>query len=91
MKRVAIRRKNWLFVGSPRGGETAAVLFSFTSTCQRLQVEPRAYLHDVLSRLPSAPAEQLDRLLPDRWEAARASQADLPAPTSPPPSPGRGH
>ena len=34
MKRIAIGRKNWLFVGSPRGGQTAAVLMSFTSTCQ---------------------------------------------------------
>jgi transposase len=40
MKRIAIGRKNWLTVGSPRGGQTAAVLFSFTSTCQRLGVEP---------------------------------------------------
>ena len=37
MKRIAIGRKYWLFVGSPQGGQTAAVLFSFTSTCQRLQ------------------------------------------------------
>jgi transposase len=71
MKRIAIGRKNWLFVGSERGGATAAVLFSFTSTCQRLQVEPWAYLQDVLSRLPTTPAEQLEALLPDRWQAAR--------------------
>src|SRR5262249_20404335 len=38
MKRIAIGRKNWLTVGSPGGGQTAAVLFSFTSTCQRLGV-----------------------------------------------------
>ena len=40
MKRIAIGRKNWLTVGSLRGGRTAAILFSFTSTCQRLSVEP---------------------------------------------------
>src|SRR5207249_11122706 len=62
MKRIAIGRKNWLFVGSERGGETAAVLISFTSTCQRLQVEPWSYLQDVLSRLPATPAGQLDSL-----------------------------
>ncbi len=56
MKRVAVGRKNWLFVGSPRGGQTAAVLISFTSTCQRLGVEPWAYLQDVLTRLPTTPA-----------------------------------
>jgi transposase len=67
MKRIAIGRKNWLTVGSPRGGQTAAVLFSFNSTCQRLGVEPWAYLRDVLDRLPSHPAQRLAELLPDEW------------------------
>jgi hypothetical protein len=70
MKRVAIGRKNWLTVGSPRGGQTAAVLFSVTSTCQRLGVEPWAYLQDVLTRLPATPVGQLGHLLPDLWQAA---------------------
>jgi hypothetical protein len=52
----------------------AAVLFSFTSTCRRLGVEPWAYLQDVLMRLPAAPAEQLGGLLPDHWQAARPAQ-----------------
>src|SRR5262249_15960162 len=72
-KRIAIGRKNWLTIGSPRGGQTAAVLFSFTSTCQRLGVEPWAYLQDVLTRLPTTPADQVDALLPDRWQAARVA------------------
>lgn len=71
MKRIAIGRKNWLFVGSPKGGQTAAVLFSFTSTCHRLGVEPWAYLQNVLTRLPGLPATQLAELLPDRWQATR--------------------
>ena len=71
MKRIAIGRKNWLFVGSDNGGRTAAVLFSFTSTCHRLGIEPWAYLQDVLTRLPRTQAEQLGELLPDRWQAAR--------------------
>jgi transposase len=75
MKRIAIGRKNWLFVGSDKGGQTAAVLFSFTSTCHRLGVEPWAYLQDVLTRLPTLPAERLAELLPDRWQAARAQPA----------------
>lgn len=77
MKRIAIGRKNWLFVGSDKGGQTAAVLFSFTSTCHRLGIEPWAYLQDVLTRLPTLPAESraesLAALLPDRWQAARAA------------------
>jgi len=71
MKRIAIGRKNWLFVGSAKGGHTAAVLFSFTSTCARLQIEPWAYLQDVLTHLPRMPAADLAELLPDRWRAAR--------------------
>jgi transposase len=82
MKRIAIGRKNWLFVGSPQGGQTAAVLLSFTSTCQRLGVEPWAYLQDVLTRLPGLPPGQLDELLPDRWQAARAA-ADASATSTP--------
>lgn len=64
-------RKNWLTGGSPHGGQTEAVLFSFTSTCQRLGVEPWAYLQDVLTRLPASPAEPPTDLLPDHWQAAR--------------------
>jgi transposase len=71
MKRIAIGRKNWLFVGSARGGHTAAVLFSFTSTCQRLHIDPWAYLQDVLTRLPQTEPTQWPELLPDRWQAAR--------------------
>jgi transposase len=78
MKRIAIGRKNWLSIGSPRGGQTAAVLFSFTSTCQRLGVEPWAYLQDVLTRLPTTPGECLADLLPGRWRAARPSAMAAP-------------
>jgi transposase len=88
MKRVAIGRKNWLFVGSPQGGQTAAVLLSFTSTCHRLGVEPWAYLHDVLTRLPTTPAERRIDLLPDHWQAARqAPTATAPTPPTDPTAP----
>jgi hypothetical protein len=83
MKRIAVGRKNWLFVGSANGGKTAAVLFSFTSTCHRLKIEPWAYLQDVLSRLPRASADNLAELLPDRWQAARKQAAAVPAPAAP--------
>ena len=83
MKRIAIGRKNWLTVGSPRGGQTAAVLMSFTSRCQRLGVEPWAYLQDVLARLPTTPAGQLGDLPPDHWQAVRrANTAAPPAPAT---------
>jgi hypothetical protein len=53
--------------------QTAAVLISLTSTCQRLGVEPWAYLQGVLTCLPTTPADQADALLPDRWQAVRAA------------------
>jgi transposase len=87
MKRIAIGRKNWLFVGSPAGGRTAAVLVSFTSTCYRLGVEPWAYLQDVLARLPTTSADQLDALLPDQWQAAQPAAAKERADHTGPPVP----
>jgi transposase len=83
MKRIAIGRKNWLSIGSPRGGQTAAVLFSFTSTCQRLHVEPWAYLQDVLTRLPSQPPERLAELLPDEWAKVHRAATGPAAPRDP--------
>jgi len=78
MKRIVIRRTNWLFVGSRQGGQTAAVLISFTSICRRLGVEPWTYLHDVLSRLPTTASTELGELLPDRWQVVRAAAATSP-------------
>jgi transposase len=74
LRHIAIGRKNWLFVGSEGGGRTAAVLFTMTSTCHRLRIDPFAYLRDVLNRLAGAlvPADALDQLLPDRWQPPSA-------------------
>ena len=62
-------------VGSPRGGQTAAVLFGFTSTYQRLGVEPWRYLRDVLERLPRHPPQRLAELLPDEWARTQRGAA----------------
>ena len=70
LRRVALGRKNWLFAGSDKGGHTAATLFSLIATCQRHQVEPMAYLRDVLTRIAPIPVTQLDPLLPDCWQPA---------------------
>jgi len=80
LKLIGLGRDNWLFVGSDRGGQTAAVLFSFTATCKRLGIDTFAYLRDVLERLPTHPTDRLEELLPHRWQAARLS-----APATPPP------
>jgi transposase len=66
---VAIGRKNWLFAGSDEGGRRAAILYSVIETCKRHQVEPLAYLTDVLSRIATHPASRLEELLPGQWRA----------------------
>ena len=66
----AIGRKNYLFVGSDRGGRTAATLYSLVGTCKRLQIDPYAYVKDVLERLPAHPADRLGELLHELWIAA---------------------
>jgi transposase len=74
MKRIALLRKNALFVGTARGGETAAILSSLTSTCRRHDINPQTYLTQLLVGLPTTPISQIDQWLPDRWKAAQPNQ-----------------
>ena len=67
---IAVGRKNWLFVGSQRGGRAAAIAFSLIQTCKLHGVEPYAYLADVLRRLPTHPANRVAELLPFNWKPA---------------------
>jgi transposase len=66
---IALGRKNWLHLGSDNGGHTAAVLFSFTATCRRHDLDPFAYLRDILTRLPGLAPDRFDELFPDHWQA----------------------
>lgn len=83
LKLIGMGRINWLFLGSDKGGQTAAVLFSFTATCKHLRLDTFAYLKDVLERLPTQPAERLNELLPHRWQAARSASAAPPSAAPP--------
>ena len=67
IRRVAIGRRNWLFLGSETGGRTAAILMSLLGTCWANRVNAWAYLKDVLDRMPSTPENQLEQLLPHVW------------------------
>jgi len=71
MKRIALLRKNALFVATPRGGQTAAILSSITSTCQRHGINPQVYLTQLLAGIQDTPISQLDQWLPDQWKAAQ--------------------
>lgn len=74
---LAIGRKNWLFLGSPRGGQVAATVFSLIQTCKELGINPEAYLKEVLTRLPTTKQKDIDTLLPHRWSSTtNSSPAD---------------
>jgi hypothetical protein len=84
MKRVVLNRKNSLFVGNPRGGKTAAILASLTSTCRRHDIDPQLYLTQLLTSLPATPHGDLSAWLPDRWKLVqKARLARLQGITSP--------
>ena len=75
LRAVAIGRKNWLFAGSDKGGQTAEVLYSITQTCRSHGIDPFAYLQDVLTRLPNR-VDGLNELFPHRWAAAQRATAE---------------
>ena len=68
LRPIALGRKNWLFAGSVRGGEAAAIVLSFIESAKLHDLNPYAYLRDVLTRLPSAKSRDLDSLLPHLWQ-----------------------
>lgn len=74
MKRIALLRKNALFVATPNGGDTAAILSTLTSTCRRHDINPQAYLTQLLANLPDTPIGELDPWLPDEWKKRQASR-----------------
>ena len=76
MKRVVLNRKDSLFVGNPRGGRTAAILASLTSSCRRHDMDPHLYFMQLLMNLPSWPASDLDAWLPDRWKQAHVARCE---------------
>ena len=72
LRRIAIGRANWTFLGSDTGGHTAAVLFSLIATCDRHGVNIFDYLRDVLTRIAAHNSTRLAELLPNRWQPVPA-------------------
>jgi transposase len=68
MKRVILNRKNSLFVGNPRGGRTAAILASLTSTCRRHDIDTQLYLTQLLTNLSTTQRSDLPHWLLDKWK-----------------------
>jgi transposase len=64
---IALGRKSWLFCGSDRGGQRAAVMYSLIVTAKMNDVDPQAWLANVLARIAEHPVQKLDELLPWNW------------------------
>jgi transposase len=72
LRREAVGRKNWLFVGSDDGGAVNATFTSLLASCQLCDVEPWAYLRDILCLLPAWPKHALFDLAPLNWKTTAA-------------------
>jgi transposase len=69
LRGIALGRKSWLFCGSDRGGQRAAAMYSLIVTAKLNDVDPQAWLADVLARIATHPAHRIDELLPWNWKA----------------------
>lgn len=72
-KGIALGRRSWLFCGLDRGGQRAAVMYSLIVAAKMNDVDPQAWLADVLARLAAHPVQRLDDLLPWNWAATRTA------------------
>jgi transposase len=70
LRGLALGRRSWLFAGSDRGGARAAMMYSLIVTARMNDVDPQAWLADVLARIADHPAQKLDELLPWNWKPA---------------------
>jgi len=67
LRAVAVGRKNWTFAGSDEGGRRAAAIYTLIATAKLNDIDPQAWLADVLARLPDHPAKRIHELLPWNW------------------------
>jgi transposase len=71
LRGIAVGRKNWTFAGSDEGGRRAAAIYTLIETAKLNDIDPQAWLADVLAHLPDHPARQIDDLLPWNWRPQR--------------------
>src|SRR4029078_8044485 len=72
LRGFALGRKSWLFAGSERGADRAAIMATLITTAKLNDVDPQAWLADGLARIAEHPAHRLDELLPWNWAAQRS-------------------
>jgi len=75
LRAVALGRKNWTFAGSDEGGRRAAAIYTLIQTAKLNDIDPQAWLADVLARLQDHPARQIDEFLPWNWKRERQQRA----------------
>jgi transposase len=68
---AAVGRKNWLFIGSPKAGEAAAVILTLVQSCRGFRINPPEYPEAVIRRLMSHNAQKFAESLPDQWLSAK--------------------
>jgi transposase len=73
LRGFALGRRSWLFAGSERGADRAAAIATLIMTAKLNQVDPQAWLADVLARIAEHPTQRLHELLPWNWNAAQAN------------------
>ncbi len=71
---VAVGRKNWMFAGSDAGGQRAAIIYSLVASCKLCQIDPFAYLRDVIERVSTHPAKHIAALTPRNWKESCRNQ-----------------
>ena len=64
---LALGRKNYLFAGSDEGGRRAAIMYTLIETARLNDVDPEAWLADVIARIADHPINRVDQLLPCNW------------------------
>jgi transposase len=75
LRGIAVGRHNWTFAGSDDGGRRAAAIYTLVETAKLNDIDPQAWLTDVLARLQDHPAKRIDELLPWNWKRARRQKA----------------
>jgi transposase len=75
LRAVAVGRRNWTFAGSDEGGRRAAAIYTLIATAKLNNVDPQAWLADVLARTLDYPAKRIDDLLPWNWQVERRAAA----------------
>jgi transposase len=75
MRCIAVGRHNWTFAGSDAGGRHAAAIYTLIETAKLNDVDPRAWLADMLARLQDHPAKRIVELLPWNWKLQQQQRA----------------